>query len=195
MAKGKVLVWSFWVCHCVLSVVYLGLAITSFSKLVPTTRLLVGEDSSWSSYRNSLLGACFLGFLVVACFLAFSLMVLTGSRFIKDAKLAYGIMLGAAINTAWFQLLAGLVLQTSDPLMAALQQGHIWDPAHYKVYQATFVFSYILCAEYIVAAVVLLFGRRHLGRAELLPLGGATPSLAADPDMARYYDISDKHSA
>ncbi|GFH29578.1 hypothetical protein HaLaN_28262, partial [Haematococcus lacustris] len=40
-----------------------------------------------------------------------------GKLFGGDIKLWYGIVLGAAFHTAWFQLLAGLVLQFSERQM------------------------------------------------------------------------------
>lgn len=51
----------------------------------------------------------------------------------------YGIMLGCAIHTAWFQLLAGLVLQTSDPLAKQFRDSKLWSDSTYQTYQAAWV--------------------------------------------------------
>eukprot|EP00197_Chlamydomonas_leiostraca_P006257 CAMPEP_0202862590 /NCGR_PEP_ID=MMETSP1391-20130828/3576_1 /ASSEMBLY_ACC=CAM_ASM_000867 /TAXON_ID=1034604 /ORGANISM="Chlamydomonas leiostraca, Strain SAG 11-49" /LENGTH=136 /DNA_ID=CAMNT_0049542139 /DNA_START=262 /DNA_END=672 /DNA_ORIENTATION=+ len=130
------------------------------------------------------MSACMLGFLIVFTFIIYSFIVLV-SRFFSDAKLAYGIMLGMAINCAWFQLLAGLVLQTSEPLAKQFRDYGYWSDRMFQTFQATWVWCYMLVGEYIIVFFVFLFGRKFLGRAELAAPAGPPPAQA----MNSYVDM------
>lgn len=175
----KAFVWIFWIVNTFFSSIYSGLSLATFSNIKSGTENFVFEsDTQRNTYRNSLLASCMLGFLIVLFFMIFSFLVLIARTF-GDVKLSYGIMLGTALHTAWFLLLAGLVLQNRDPDMQNLQNSNVWSSNDYKTYQATYAFCYILVAMYLIAFFVLFFGRKYIGKTE--EEGGPVASGGSQP--------------
>lgn len=171
----KAIVWIYWSVNTFIGCIYSGLALASFSAVQSGTENLdTGGGTQTLTYRNSLMASCMLGFLIVLFFMIFSFLVLICKHVFSDVKLAYGIMLGCAIHTAWFLLLAGLVLNNRDVDMQTLKDAGIWSSATYTTYQATYVFSYIQSGLYICAFFILFFGRHHIGKVE--GPGGSGPS-------------------
>lgn len=161
----KALVWVFWSVNTFFSAIYSALALTTFNAIREGTSKLIFADPSYGkSFTNSLLGSCMMGFLIVVFFMVYSFLVLI-SRAFGDVKLAYGVMLGTAIHTSWFMLLAALVLQNRDSDMRTnlVDQG-IWSDNDLKVYQATYAFAYILVGMFILAFFILFFGRKYIGK-------------------------------
>ncbi|KAL6760885.1 hypothetical protein V8C86DRAFT_1008754 [Haematococcus lacustris] len=185
--SGKTFVWLAWALNTFISGVYLGLAATSYNSVTTGVSKLVGDQAQITMFRNCLLASCILGFLIVIFWVLLSFLIMLGKLFGGDIKLWYGIVLGAAFHTAWFQLLAGLVLQFSERQMQVLKDVGIWSTRQFQSYQATYVFSYILVASYFVMFWIMLFGRKCLGKAELAaaPAGALPPAANSYIDMGR----------
>ncbi|GAX73695.1 hypothetical protein CEUSTIGMA_g1147.t1 [Chlamydomonas eustigma] len=114
-------------------------------------------------YTTGLMASVVLGFIINFFFMIFSPFVLVGKRFGADLKLCYGMMLGSCISSAWFMLLAGLVLNSA---MSMAQQLHtsdsVWSTMDFSVYVATFSFSYILAGTFVLLSVVLFLSRNSM---------------------------------
>lgn len=191
----KAVVWVFWCFNTFFGVIYSGLALASFSAVRSgTEHFEMDSETQKATYRNSLLASCMLGFLMVLFFMVYSFLVLIWRQF-GDAKLAYGIMLGTAIHTAWFMILAGLVLQNRDGDMELLKNAGWWSDGDYKTYQATYIFSYILSGLYIIAFLILLLGRTYLGKPDEGPAAASGLSRTSTQPVNVYVDMGSFNGA
>lgn len=159
----KWICWVFWGFHFLISLVYLGLSVTTATNINAIQNYIIG-GSSTMVYKSGLMASVVLGFIIVFCFAVFSPIVMVGKHFGSDLRLSYGIMIGACFNSGWFMLLAGLVLNASNDLGADLQAKKLWNANQYNVFQSTFGFSYILCGSFLILTFVLFFSRNAMER-------------------------------
>ncbi|PNH00447.1 hypothetical protein TSOC_013728 [Tetrabaena socialis] len=78
------------------------------------------------------------------------------SRFFSNLPFGYGVMLGCCSHTGFFMLLSGLVLQTHEVMAEAFESNRIWNKKDLQTFQATYVFSYVLCGTYLFMFLILL---------------------------------------
>ncbi|GLC48985.1 hypothetical protein PLESTB_000170000 [Pleodorina starrii] len=154
-AGPRCLVWSLWALNLFISSVYLAISLVTFHNVKHGVKYLVQFENR-EAFKNSLLAACILGFLVVLFWIIFSFFVLF-LRFFSSLPLGYGVMLGSCSHTGFFMLLCGLVLQTHESLASKFRDLKIWSSPDYQTYLATFIFNYILCGSYLIMFLVLIF--------------------------------------
>lgn len=184
----KAVCWVFWGFHFLISLVYLGLAVTTATNINSIQNAITG-GSNIMVYKSGLMASVVLGFIIVFCYAVFSPIVLVGKHFGSDMSLSYGIMLGACFNSAWFMLLAGLVLNAAVDLGNDLVAKKWWTANQFNIFQATYAFSYILCGSFLTLTFIQYFCRNAMERegaynANAAPAAGGGTAAASWPPTA-----------
>ncbi|PNW83020.1 hypothetical protein CHLRE_06g303350v5 [Chlamydomonas reinhardtii] len=161
-SRTKCFVWVLWLVNLLVSAVYLGISLTTFYNVQHGYKFVVNADRP---YKDSSLGACMMGFLMVLFWVIFSFFILIG-RLFSAMPLGYGLMLGSCSHTGLFMILAGLVLQTHYSLAEAFQKSGIWSTADLQTYTATYVFNYVLAGTYLIMFIVLLLTKGDMQAGE-----------------------------
>lgn len=154
----NLLLWVAWGVNAVLSIVYLAVSLNTFYNL---QQVRFYGNLNTAQWKDALSASCMMGFLVILFFLIYSFFILLGRMF-RDLKLAFGIMLGTCVHTAFFMLLAGLVLHSSENVFQRMEQSKAWSSHKYNAYVATFAFSYALCASHNLLFILLLVYRQRV---------------------------------